>query len=139
MAAESLIVTHSDGTTDIQFDKVSQSAYNSRYAYTANTGSAKRFIDVDHKVSPIGSMASDVHTLTLRLEEVDADTARISVFKVSVQITTPKGDAYTATDVSDAISNIMCLFNKNFMVGFSLGQTPSGDYNVTGPFNPDRD
>lgn len=139
MAAESFIVTNSDGTTDTTFYKVSQSAFASRFAYTGNTTTDMRFIDIDHKVGAIGSLASDVHTLTIRREVLDTETARISVAKTSFQVTVPKGDGISVADVGNLISNVMCLLTKNFMEGFVIGQTPSGDYKVTGPFNPDRD
>lgn len=138
MAAESLITTASDGTSDVTFNKVSQNAYTSRFAGSANTATLKEFIDIDHKVAPIGSLASDVHTVTYRLEGVDADTLRVSVAKVSLQITVPKGDVITMSNVGNGISHVMCLMKKAFMDGFVLGETPTGDYNVTGPFNPVR-
>lgn len=138
MAAESIILTQSDGTTDLTFAKVSQSSYASRFAWNGNTASLRSFIDIDHKVAPMGNLASDVHTVTLRLEELDADTARVSVAKVSLQVTIPKGDMITVTEVGNLISNLMCLFKTTFMNSFIVGQTESGDYNVTGPFNPPR-
>lgn len=138
MAAESITVTRSDGTTDIVFNKVSQNAYASRFAYSANDSTTRLFIDVDHKVSPIGSLASDVHTLTIRREELDATTNKTHVSKVSLQVTYPKAGTINVSELGDIVSNLMCLFNSGFMDGFVMGETPSGDYNVTGPFNPTR-
>lgn len=138
MAAESLIVTQSNGTSDMTFNKVSQNAYASRFAYSGNTPTDMQFIDIDHKIGAIGSTASDVHTVTLRRESLDGDTARVSVAKVSIQVTFPKGDSISVANLGDMVSSVMSLFNINFMSGFCLGQTPTGDFNVTGPFNPAR-
>jgi hypothetical protein len=138
MAAESLIVTSSDGTTDLTFYKVSQNAYASRFAYDGNDATNKRYIDIDHKVGAIGSLASDVHTVTYRHEALDPDTQRVSVAKVSFQVAVPKGDSITVAMVGLGISYIASLFRHTFMLGFVLGQTPTGDFNVTGPFNPPR-
>lgn len=138
MAAESLIVTNSDGTTDLTFNKVSQNGYLSRFASTANTAQTRRFIDIDHKIGAIGSLSSDVHTVTLRMEVLDGDTQRVSVAKVSLQVTTPKGDTITVANVGSLASNLMCLFKTGFLEAFIIGETATGDYNVTGPFNPVR-
>lgn len=138
MAAESLIVTISDGTTDNTYNKVSQSGFASRFALSGNTQNVRLFFDIDHKVAPAGSLASDVHTLTHRREEVDTDTNRVNVCKVSLQITQPKGDAVSNADIYDDVTRVMCLFKKAFIDGFIAGETPTSDYSVTGPFNPAR-
>ncbi len=139
MAAESIIVTNNNGTTDVVFNLVSRSGYSSRFADAANTASSRRFLEVDHKISGLGSSQSDIHTVTIRQEEVDPETAKVVVFKSSLQLTSPKGDTITTAVQKDRISNLMSLFNKTFMDGFMIGETPSADLNVTGPFNPDRD
>lgn len=138
MAVESLIVTNTDGTTDLTFNLVSSNGYSRRYAKSDNVASDRQYIDTDHKLSPAGQAGSDVHTLTLRREAIDNDTQKLFVTKVSVQITVPKTDLVSATNIANHLSNVMSLFNKNFMAGFVQGETPAGDYNVTGPFNPAR-
>lgn len=138
MAAESFIVTLSDGTTDKQFFKISQNGFASRFADYANTQLLRLFIDIDQTVNPSGSLKSDLRTVTLRREEVDTDTGRVSVSKVSFQITIPKGDTITNADIGNDISMLMCLFKTGFIEPFLNGLVQTGDYNVTGPFNPPR-
>jgi hypothetical protein len=138
MAVESLIVTSTDGTTDLTFEKVSQNGYSSRWAYTGNTGSAKYYFDIDHVIKPSGSIGTDVHTVTLRREVIDNDTQKLYVSKVSFQASIPRTESVNATDIANDISRLACLFHKNFMSTFVFGGTTSGDYNVTGPFNPVR-
>lgn len=139
MAAEQIIVTSNNGTTDVVFNLVSKSGYTSRFADAANTASSRRFLEFDHKVAALGSSQSDIHTATIRHEEVDPETAKVVVHKVSLQLTVPKGDTITLAVQKDRVANMMCLFNKTFMDGFMIGETPSADLNVSGPFNPDRD
>jgi hypothetical protein len=138
MAAESIIVTKSDGSTDLTFNKISQNGLASRWAMSTNTYSESLFIDIEHKMPPMSNFGSDIHNVTLRREKLDTDTNRVSVAKVSLQITSPKGDQITTADIGNDLSCIMSLFKTAFMDGFVKGQTPSGDYNVSGPFNPVR-
>ncbi len=138
MATPSLIVTKTDGTTDLTFYLVSQSGTTSRYAMSTNASALKQFIDVDLRVAPSGSKQSDLYTITLRREELNATTGALVVSKVSFQLTIPKDDSITAAEVGNDISCLMSLFNKTFMDSFVLGIVLSGDYNVTGPFNPAR-
>lgn len=138
MSAESLIVTLSDGTTDYTFYRTSMSGYTSRFAYDGNTVSNRIFLDVEHKVVPLGSAGSDVHTVTLRREAMDNDTQKVYTSKVSLQVSFPKTDTISTANIGNDITALMCLFHKNFMAGFVLGQTPSGDYHVDGAYVPAR-
>lgn len=138
MPAEYFIVTGADGTTDTTYYKASQNGYTSRWAASDNTSSVKRFIDVEHAIKPAGALGTDIHTLTLRREEVDSETSKLYVSKVSVQVSYPRTDSISASDIGNDISHIMSLFHKDFMTTFVQGATPSGDFNVTGPFNPVR-
>jgi hypothetical protein len=138
MAAESLIVTLSDGTTDLTFYKASQNGYASRYSWDGNTVSNRLFIDVDHKPTPLGSSGADVHTLTLRREALDNDTQKVFVSKVSLQVSFPKTDTISVANIGNDITSLMCLLSKNFTPTFIVGATPSGDYHVDGAFVPAR-
>jgi len=138
MATPSIIVTKTDGTSDLTFYLVSQSGTTSRYAMSANASALKQFIDIDLRVAPAGSKQSDLYQITLRREEVNSVTGALAVSKVSFQITIPKDDVVSAADIGNDISCLASLFNKNFMDSFVLGIVLSGDYNVTGPFNPVR-
>lgn len=139
MAAESIICTITDGVTDYTFYKVTQSGYASRFAWTGNTSSVRLFLDFSHEVAPLGSLKSDVHNATIRREEVNATTGKTVVSSISLQIKVPKDSAISTADNSNDLSLLMSLFNKTFMDYFMVGTTQPGDYNVTGPFNPDRD
>jgi hypothetical protein len=138
MATESLIVTLSDGTTDYTFYKTSQSGSVMRFAYGSNSSTLKLFIDIDMRIANSGSKSSDTYTVTLRREAVDADTDKVVVSKVSLQFTVPKGDTIGADDIGNDASMLMCLMKNTFLDSFLLGIVQSGDYNVTGPFNPAR-
>jgi len=139
MANESLIVTATNGTTDSTFYRVSGTGYASRWADASNTVSSKQFIDIDHEINPTGSLKPDLHKITLRREEVNSTTGVLNTSSISLQIKVAKDAVFTSAVISDMLSKIMCLFNKSFMDTFQSGLTPSGDFNVTGPFNPDRD
>ncbi len=138
MATPSIIVTDSNGTSDTTFYLVSQSGSTSRYAATTNSNSERLFIDIDLKIANSGSKSSDTYTVTVRRETLDTDTDRYSVSKVSLQFTVPKGDTISVAAIGNDASKLMCLMNKNFLDSFLLGIVLSGDYNVTGPFNPVR-
>lgn len=138
MSAESFIVTLTDGTTDYTYYLQSRSGYKTRYAYSANTTGDRRFIDIDHQIKPAGSVGTDSHFVTIRREVVNATTGALDVFSVGVVMKVPRGTSFSAANIANEISALQCLFHKDFMSQFSLGGTPSGDYNVTGPFNPVR-
>lgn len=138
MAAEYLKLTISDGSTDYTFNKTNQNGSKSIFSYNANTVTDRRFVEVDHAMAATGSKATDIHSIVVKHEAVDADTERVSVSKVSLQIHVPKGDAITAAHILNDVSLMMCLFKKAFMDGFINGETQTGDYDVTGPFNPVR-
>jgi hypothetical protein len=97
----------------------------------------KHYIDYDFKLAASGSKQSDVLNITLRREELDSNDQTI-VSKVSLQVTVPKGSDIDSTDIGNDISNLMCLFQKDFTSAMLTGIFQSGDYSVTGPFNPVR-
>lgn len=138
MAVENFIVTQTDGTTDLTFNLQSRTGYKTRFAYSANSSSDRRYIDIDHQIKPPGSTGTDTHLVTIRREVVNATTGAIDVLTVGVVQKYPRGGSFSAADVANAISNLASLFHKDFMSQFVIGGTPSGDYNVTGPFNPVR-
>jgi hypothetical protein len=138
MSAETFIVTGSNGTSDYSFALQSRSGYKTRWADTGNTVSTKRFLDIDHQLKPAGSAGTDTHLATFRREEINSTTGALAVSTVGLVIKVPRDSAITAAIVSDLISYLASFLNKNVMDTFVQAATPSGDYNVTGPFNPVR-
>ncbi len=139
MSSSTIIVTANNGTTDYTFALQSQNGYKSVWTDQANTSVQRRTIEANHDVKALGNPGSDVHTLVLRREEVNSTSGKVTTAKVSLQITVPKSSDITTADILNDIASMMSLFNKNFMNYFIAGETPPGDYNVTGPFNPDID
>jgi len=138
MAAESIITTITDGTTDLTFYRLSMTGYSSRWGWSGNTTSLRLFLDFQHDVSPLGTLKSDVHNMTLRREEINSTTGKLAVSTISLQAKVPKDSVISSADVENDISAVMALMNKTFTNGFLSGIVLSGDYNVTGPFNPAR-
>lgn len=138
MAAETLTVTLTDGTSDLVFSKMSESGYTSRWGYNGNSATVRLFIDITHDISNLGSAKSDIHQLVFRREEINSTTGKLVVSSVSIQVKVPKDSTITTADINNDISMLACLFNVNFMNYFVIGINNSGDYNVTGPFNPAR-
>jgi len=138
MAAESFIVTNSDGTTDLTFNRQSLTGSKSRWSCSVNTVSDRLFIDIDHQMKPSGSLGTDTHLVTFRHEKINSSTGANVVASVGFVVKVPRDTTIPAATIGDLISNFASLLSKNFMLTFINGDTPSGDYNVTGPFNPVR-
>jgi len=138
MSAESITATFNDGTTDLVFNRQSLTGFKSRWSGANNVITDRRFIDIDHQMKPTGALGTDTHLLTLRQEKINSTTGASVVASVGLVIKVPRDTTVSTTNVKDLIALTMCLMNHGFTDTFVLGDTPSGDFHVDGPYNPVR-
>jgi len=134
MSAETIIVTKYDNTTDITFTKQSQNGLNTDWVNTASSPSAPEKLSIKHDIKPIGSLASDRHTVVASIAALDSAGKPFQV-SASLTLTVPRTSALGDTDLKNVVSYLMCYLgstgNTN-IVTLADGISPSGDFHVDG-------
>lgn len=131
-----IILTKSDGTTDLTFTPQSSTGAKKVYVVAASGLTEPWLLEVQHNLRPVGAKGTDRHTITVKRGDVDDTDAEFTLAYASLEIGVPRKAAFTDTVVKDIVRVLNSYLTASNIVALKNGATPEGDYNVTGPFNP---
>jgi len=134
MAAETIIVTEYDNTTDVTFTQQSKSGAVSEWIDAAGSLAVPQSASFRHEIKPLGSKGADRHSVTFRRAKVGSDGV-LGLASATLSLVVPRTGDISDTDMQDLIRFIMCYFgasgNTN-IANFLDGITPSGDKHIDG-------
>lgn len=134
MAAETIVVTENDNTTDVTFTQQSKSGAVSEWIDSTSSLSAPQSLTIRHDIKAAGSKGADRHSITFRRSALDANGI-LSQVSATLSLVVPRLGGFSDTDVADLIRFIMCYFgatgNTN-LAAFVDGITPSGSMLTNG-------
>jgi hypothetical protein len=133
----SIIVTKSNGTTDVTF--TIQSHDGSGQVFTNQSAGLvePESLLITHNLRPQGAKGTDRHTVSYRKVKVETTSLQNLVLGISVQFAIPRSGDITLAMVKDAMAMLTSYLNLTANItSIYNGATPEGDFNVTGPFNP---
>jgi hypothetical protein len=131
-----IILTKSDGTTDLTFTPQSSTGSKKVYIVSASGLTEPWILEVSHNLRPVGAKGTDIHTVSVKRGDVDDTDGESTLGIATLELRIPRKAAFTDTVVKD-IYRVLCSYLKDAnIVLLKSGATPEGDYNVTGPFNP---
>lgn len=132
-----IIVTKSNGTTDITYKRQSVQGNEVIYLNEASGLTAPENLRVKHQLRPSGAKGTDRHNVTFSKSVVETTTLNFLVLSASLQLNVPRSSDITTAMVKDLIAQMVSyLLPSANLTSFVAGGFPEGDYNVTGPFNP---
>jgi hypothetical protein len=135
----SIILTKSNGTTDVTYTPRFQAGGSQNFEYSNQSAglTAPEILRITHNLRAPGAKGSDRHQVLLSKAVTETTTGNYLVGSVSLQITVPRSADFTLAMVKDLIAQLTSYCNLTANVtGLFNGATPEGDFNVTGPFNP---
>jgi len=133
----SIIVTKSDGTTDVTYTLQKQEGAAAVFGNTSSGLVEPETLRVAHFLRPQGAKGTDRHQVTFQKAIVEDATNNFLVLSASLQISVPRSADVTLAMVKDLIAQMTSYVNKTAnLTSLYNGATPEGDFNVTGPFNP---
>lgn len=133
----SIILTKSDGTTDVTYSLQQQVGSQLNYSNVAAGLTEPETLRIQHFLRPIGQKGTDRHQIVLTKLVVEDATNNLLQLSASLQISVPRSVDITLTMVKDIIAQMTSYVNKTAnLTTIVNGGTPEGDFNVTGPFNP---
>lgn len=133
----SVIVTKSNGSTDVTYTLTEQKGSQLNFSNIAAGLTEPETMRVQHFMRPPGAKGSDRHQIVFQKAIVEDTTNNYLIGSVSLLITVPRSSEYTLTMVKDLIAQLTSYVNLTANLTTVVnGGTPDGDFNVTGPFNP---
>jgi hypothetical protein len=133
----SIIVTKSDGTTDITYALQSQVGTQLVYANVAAGLTEPETLRIQHFLRPLGQKGVDRHQIVFTKAIVEDSTNQLLQLIGSFQLSVPRSSEITLTMCKDIMAQFTSYMNKTAnLTSIVNGGTPEGDFNVTGPFNP---
>lgn len=133
MAAESLIVTNSDATTDVTFYKISENGFKSIWGMSGLSPSAARTIEISHEPQPSNRLVgNDRHGIALKrnIAVTVGGVGGIAQASASLTLSLPRNSEWTLALTKDLCKNLQCLLENDFITGVFSNITLSGDYHV---------
>jgi hypothetical protein len=132
-----IILTKSNGTSDITYSPQKNTGSEAVYGNTSAGLVTPEILRVVHNLRPSGAKGTDRHQIVLSKAVVESVTSNYLVGSVSLQINVPRSADFTLTMVKDLIAQLTSYINLTAnLTSIFNGATPEGDFNVTGPFNP---
>lgn len=132
-----IIVTKSDGTTDVTYKMQQQQGTIKVYGNESAGLIEPETLRVQHILRPVGAKGTDRHNVVLQKVIVEDSSNLNLVLSASLQLSVPRSSEVTLAMVKDLIAQLTSYVNKTANVtSLFNGATPEGDFNVTGPFNP---
>lgn len=132
----SIIVTKSNGTSDVTYTPQSHVGNQFVYADQASGLTSPATLRIQHFLRPLGAKGTDRHQVVFQKALVNAADQYL-VGSASLMISVPRDDEFTLTMVKDLIAQLTSYVNLTAnLTSLVNGATPEGDFNVTGPFNP---
>jgi len=133
----SIILTKSDGTTDVTYTLQSANGSLNVYADQSSGLVNPATLRVQHTLRPAGAKGTDRHQIVLQKAIVESTTDQYLVGSISMVLSVPRSSEFTIAMVKDLVAQFTSYFCKTANVtSLFNGATPEGDFNVTGPFNP---
>jgi hypothetical protein len=139
MAAESIIVTNSDATTDVTFYKIFETGYKSIWGMAGLSPSGARTIELLHEPQPSNRLTgNDRHTISFKrnVPVTTAGIAGVAAATVSLTLSLPRNAEWTLALTKDLCKNLQCLLENDFITGVFSNASLSGDYHLDS-FVPD--
>lgn len=132
-----IILTKSDGTTDVTYKPQSSTGAQTVYANQSAGLVEPETLRVQHFLRPVGAKGTDRHQIVLQKVIVEDTTNQNLVGSISVQLAVPRSVEFTLAMLKDMVAQMTSYLNRTANVtALFNGATPEGDFNVTGPFNP---
>lgn len=134
----SIIVTKSNGTSDVTYSLQSQQPGGIQVFSNVAAGlSEPETLRIQHILRPPGQRGTDRHQIVFSKAIVEDTTNQYLTLSASLQLNIPRSSEITLTMVKDIIAQLTSYVNLTANVTALMnGATPEGDFNVTGPFNP---
>lgn len=131
-----IILTKSDGSTDLTFTPQSSNGSKKAYVVAASGLTEPWLLEVEHQLRPVGAKGTDRHIVTVKRGDVDDSDAEFTLGYAKFELGVPRKSAFSDTVVKDICRLLTSYLTATNIVALKNGATPEGDYNVTGPFNP---
>lgn len=134
MSAETIIVSEYDNATDVTFTKQSQNGLNTDWVDTGSAAATPQKLSIKHDMKPVGSLASDRHTIVASRVALDSDGKPFQV-SASLSMVVPRTSALGDTDLKDMVAFILCYLGSTGNTNIATladGISPSGDFHVDG-------
>jgi len=133
----SIIVTKSNGTTDVTYALQSTQNLQAVFANVSAGLVEPETVRIQHFLRPVGAKGTDRHQIVFQKSIVEDTTNAYLVGSASLMISVPRSSEFTLTMVKDLIAQLTSYVNLTAnLTTLVNGATPEGDFNVTGPFNP---
>jgi hypothetical protein len=133
----SIIVTKSNGTTDITYSLQSNSDGKMIFANVSAGLTTPETLRVQHFLRPVGQKGTDRHQIVFTKAVLETTTNNYLQLIASLQLSVPRSADVTLAMLKDIIAQLTSYVNLTANVTSLMnGGTPEGDFNVTGPFNP---
>jgi len=132
-----IIVTKSNGTSDVTYAPQSSNNLQSVYSNVSAGLVEPETLRIQHFLRPVGAKGTDRHQIVFQKAIVEDTTNNFLVGSASLMISVPRSAEFTLTMVKDLIAQLTSYINLTAnLTTIVNGATPEGDFNVTGPFNP---
>lgn len=132
----SIIVTKSNGTSDVTYTLQSSNANQNIYGNASAGLTAPETLRIQHFLRPLGAKGTDRHQIVFQKTLVDTND-NFLVGSASLMLSVPRSTEFTLTMLKDLVAQLTSYLNLTANVTSLMnGGTPEGDFNVTGPFNP---
>jgi len=133
----SIIVTKSDGSTDVTYALQSQVGTQMNFSNVSAGLTEPETLRIQHFLRPIGQKGTDRHQIVFTKMIVEDTTNNLLQLGLSIQLSVPRSSEITLAMVKDIMAQATSYLNKTANITTIYnGGTPEGDFNVTGPFNP---
>jgi hypothetical protein len=132
----SIIVTKSNGTTDITYSLQSNSDGKMIFANVSAGLTTPETLRVQHFLRPVGQKGTDRHQIVFTKAVLETTTNNYLQLIASLQLSVPRSADVTLAMLKDIIAQLTSYVNLTNVTSLMNGGTPEGDFNVTGPFNP---
>jgi len=131
-------LTKSNGTSDVVYTIQSNNGAQQVFSNQSAGLAEPETLRVQHFLRPVGQKGTDRHQIVLTKAIVEDTTNNYLQLIASLQLSIPRSTEVTLTMVKDIIAQLSSYVNRTANVTTLMnGGTPEGDFNVTGPFNPD--
>lgn len=133
----SIIVTKSNGTSDVTYALQSSSDGKMIFANVSAGLTTPETLRVQHFLRPVGQKGTDRHQIVFTKAVLETTTNNYLQLIASLQLSIPRSADVTLAMLKDIIAQLTSYVNLTANATTLMnGGTPEGDFNVTGPFNP---
>lgn len=136
MATESFIVTAADGTTDTTYSLAFRSGFRSLWSVSGVAIASAKQLEFNHDVKPGVGEGNDKHSIIIRHNLLNTANDAITQSTIKLELSLNRDAVWNSTKVMDLVSHLKSLLLPTVVNSLRDSVTMSGDYNVTGPFNP---